>query len=86
MTLPYQPHSETSREAAEAAAPTAKCVRERVLEAIRAAGADGLTDEELDVVTGCYPTARPRRVELRDAGLVRDSGFTRRSVRGWGAG
>lgn len=80
---PSQRHSETSVAAAAEIKPTAARLREAVCEAIRAAGADGLTDEEMLSATGLQPsTGRPRRVELVQAGRVIDSGRTRRTKSG----
>jgi hypothetical protein len=76
MSLPYQAHSPTSREAAEKAESRAKIDRRTVFEAIQRSL--GLTDEEICDLTGVSPNSeRPRRGELVNAGLVRDSGSTR---------
>jgi hypothetical protein len=75
---PAQRHSPTSVEAAAQIAPRAGTLRSVVLRALAAAGADGMTDEELQDRLAMGPsTQRPRRVELVQAGLVRDSGRTR---------
>lgn len=75
---PAQAHSETSVSAAEAIRPDANRLRAVVLEAIRGAGRDGMTDEEIqERLNMIGNTARPRRRELQLAGLVRDSGNTR---------
>lgn len=80
---PAQQHSPTSVAAAEAIAPVAATLRRLVLEAIAVAGADGLTDEEVIQKTGIQPsTARPRRIDLVRAGLVRDSRQTRKTTSG----
>lgn len=72
---PYQAHSPTSRAAAEAL--TDSGTKRRLVLALIAAG-DGLTDEECQVALTMNPsTQRPRRVELVEMGLVRDSGRTR---------
>jgi hypothetical protein len=69
---------ETSRAAATDAAANAHTHRNRVLVALRDAGADGLTDFELADRLGLQQTsAGKRRGELRDAGLVVDSGRKR---------
>ena len=89
-SLPYQRHSETSREAAEAAKPTASTYRRQVLDYLRIrvipCGADrlpGATDEEMQDDLQLNPsTQRPRRVELVSAGLVRDSGRKRKTKSG----
>lgn len=74
---PAQRHSPTSREAADAILPRADTLRRAVLDALQAAPA-GLTDEEMqDQIPMTASTQRPRRVELVEAGLVRDSGDTR---------
>lgn len=62
---------ETSRDAAALASLTAPTVRQRALAALRAAGADGLTDFELAAIVGRQQTsAGVRRKELERAGLV----------------
>lgn len=83
MTLPYQPHSATSREAAEAARDRAVTQRQRVLSHLQAMGAVGATDEEMQAELGMEgSTQRPRRGECVKAGTVRDSGLTRRTQSG----
>lgn len=80
---PAQRHSATSTDAADAIRPQANRLREVVWEAIRAAGMDGLTDEEGIEVTGLSPsTYRPRRCEGVEAGRVVDSGRTRKTRSG----
>lgn len=74
---------ETSREAARSIRPLAAGYRADVLAAIRAAGADGLTDDECQRALAMNPsTQRPRRLELEAAGLVTDSGRTRLTASG----
>lgn len=83
MTTPFQPHSDTSREAAEAATAFSDTGRQRVLEAIRAAGRWGRTDEELADILKMNPsTVRPRRISLVEDGLVCDSGEKRKTKSG----
>ncbi len=80
--LPYQRHSETSREAAEEALPNAGTQRRKVFDLIRSYD-DGLTDEEVQRLLSMNPsTQRPRRIELVKAGKVVDSGVTRLTVSG----
>lgn len=80
---PAQRHSPTSCDAAEAIVGRAGSVRRRVLEAIRSSGSRGLTDEQLQDALQLNPsTARPRRIELVELGLVRDSGRTRPTASG----
>jgi hypothetical protein len=82
-TAPYAPGSDTSRAAAKAIRGHLTTLEQRVLDAIRAAGDAGLTDEECMRVTGLRPnTQRPRRIELLAAKLVRDSGQRRPGVSG----
>lgn len=77
-TLPCQPHSATSREAALAAADRAPDQKTRVLRALVAAGRAGLTDEELqEQLRLPEGSARARRIALTHAGVVRDSGRVR---------
>lgn len=70
-------HPDTSREAAEAVEPRTGTQRRRVYDLIRETG--GCTDIDCQRVLGLDGnTERPRRVELVEAGLVRDSGERRR--------
>lgn len=78
----FQPHSPSSRAAAVHVAPSADTMRAAVLRVIRESP-DGLTDIEIQErlhMNGS--TQRPRRVELVERGLVRDSGRKRRSASG----
>jgi len=82
-TLPYQPHSDTSRDAAESCRESAETMRSKVLAFIRLLGAFGATDEGICTALGMNPsTARPRRVELVERGLVMSSGRTRETQSG----
>ena len=70
--LPCQPHSETSRAAADALG-DATTLRRAVYEALVEHGP--MTDEQLQDALVMNPsTERPRRVELVGLGLVADSG------------
>lgn len=78
MTLPYQPHSRTSKRAAESAASKAPTDRIRVLEYLKSCGEDGATDQEIqNALSLKESTERPRRVSLVQSGEVVDSGKTR---------
>ena len=80
VTRRDDPH--TSWAAAQDAARGADTHRARALAALRAAP-DGLTDFELADRLGVQQTSiGKRRGELRDAGLVADSGFRRRAPSG----
>lgn len=80
--LAHQAHSDTSKEAAQKAEGQAPTQRERVLVCLRMCPA-GLTDEEMQEMLDMNPsTQRPRRIELMDAGLIRKSGWTRRTRAG----
>jgi DNA-binding IclR family transcriptional regulator len=71
------PHNGTipSVLAAHHKTPTAATDRAAVLEAIRRSGDRGLTREEIAGKTGCRDNSvRPRCVELRRAGLIKESG------------
>ena len=73
----------TRRAAHRAAEASARGLTRRVLAFIRSRGAIGTTDHELAEALDLLPdTARSRRVALRDAGLVRDSGRRRLSPSG----
>jgi len=77
---PHQAHSDTSRAAAEHIESDAAGLRRIVLATIRAAGGHGATDEEVQDRCGMPGnTQRPRRRELEQSGLVRDSGLRRRN-------
>jgi hypothetical protein len=75
---PYQPHSDTSRHAAERVAPLAHTMRGQVLAFLQACGPDGATDEEMQArMPMPANTQRPRRIELVADGFVKASGKTR---------
>lgn len=75
---PAQPHSPTSKAAAEAIEPAVGTLQARVLAYIRQCGLCGATDDELQRFLEMDPsTERPRRIELQRKGLIRDSGKTR---------
>ena len=77
-SLPYQPHSATSRAAAEQSAPNAETCRSLVLAYLTGHPA---TDEQVQFALRMpSSTQRPRRRELVQAGLVRDS-LERRETR-----
>jgi hypothetical protein len=72
-TSPASQPTPTSEEAAEKIGPHVTGLRARVYEFIKARGR--VTDEDIVVGLGMNPsTARPRRIELVAAGLIRDSG------------
>jgi hypothetical protein len=76
----------TSAESAGRILPDAARLRRRVYDFIRSRGAEGATDEEIQVALSMTGnTERPRRWELRRAGLVRPSGLTRKTVFGGSA-
>jgi DNA-binding IclR family transcriptional regulator len=75
--------SETSRQAAVAIRPAAGTQRGRVLAYVESCGQTGATDEE--IADGLYmnpSSVRPRRGELLEQGLIRDSGKTRQTKAG----
>lgn len=83
METPYQAHSPTSLAAAEAIRPAADTLRAAVLHFLEERGDDGATDEEMQDALGINPsTQRPRRIELVEAGWVKDSGRTRKTRSG----
>lgn len=72
-TTPASQPSPTSEEAAARIAPEVTGLRRKVYEYIRARGR--VTDEDICIALSMNPsTERPRRVELIQAGLIRDSG------------
>lgn len=81
-TLPFQPHSDTSRAAAESKRFTAGTDKARVLELLTGC-LSGLTDEEMQRKLKMNPsTQRPRRIELMMEEKVRNSGKTRNTSSG----
>jgi hypothetical protein len=80
---PYVAGSETSKQAAAAIGPRLSELQRQVLHYVRGQGERGATDEEIQLVTGMRPdTARARRCELRDKGLLIDSGKRRSTTSG----
>ena len=84
QTAPYQPHSETSRAAAEVIAKGLGLLQTQVLDCIAVQYRfSGATDEQIQEFCNMNPsTQRPRRIELLKAGLIRDSGRKRRTRSG----
>ena len=83
FTAPYARHSATSKAAAKAIAPVAGTQRALVLSEIKCMCEYGRTDGELQAICGLAgDTVRPRRGELLKAGLIRDSGKTRKTASG----
>ena len=78
---PYQPHSDTSHEAAVYMQPRAGSLRRRVYDYLGRYGpaTDRQLQEALDMPAS---TERPRRVELVRGGLVRDTGARARTHSG----
>lgn len=74
---------QTSIDAANALQPTLGRLQDMALAAIRHAGAQGLTAEELAVALNIERTSiQPRTSELKRLGLIRDSGYRRPNVTG----
>jgi hypothetical protein len=90
MIPAFQSHSETSRAAALAMYGKVSELQRTILDWV-GASPDGLTDEQIQEVSGMSPnTQRPRRVECVRKGLLRDSGRMRKTRSGrmavvWGA-
>lgn len=77
---PKLPHNgtTTSRMAAELAAPFAGAQQQKVFQAIEQAGANGLTDQEIETALGIAGNSvRPRRTKLMELGRIKDSGNLR---------
>ncbi len=73
--VPYQSHSETSREAAERIEPRRNTLRRKVLDYFKIERE--CTDEQgMEALEMNPSTYRPRRGELVDSGHLRDSGRT----------
>lgn len=81
--IPGHKGGETSISAAEEMAPHTGRLQKMALDAIRAAGTDGLTADELAAALGLDRwTIQPRTSELRAKALIADSGQRRRNVSG----
>jgi len=79
----HVPHSPTSRQAAAAIERDAKSLRGTVYRYLISCGSRGATDAEMQDRLGMNPsTQRPRRIELVEKGLVRDSETTRKTPSG----
>lgn len=75
-SLPFQPHSITSKKAATSMEGGAASIRYRVLTEIRNHGP--LSDQQLAHRLGLAEnTCRPRRIELLKAGLIEKAGTTK---------
>lgn len=71
-------HTATSIAAAEATQSSAAVARQRILDAIRAAGIHGLTREEIEAATGIPGnTVRPRVRELVQRRAIEEAGEIR---------
>lgn len=74
----HQWHSDTSTEAAEAAAPKLRAITDKIFGLIGRAGGLGITDDEGMVHTGMDGNSyRPCRINLMHQGLIHDSGLRR---------
>jgi len=72
---PFQKHSVTSRQASESMKGKTKSLRAQVLDLLKT---EALTDEQIaQRLNLSGSTARPRRIELQKAGLVKASGTTK---------
>ena len=82
-SAPYQRHSATSKAAAVAIEPVAGTQRALILNEILLCEDFGCTDAHLQrVLVLSGDTVRPRRGELQKAGLIVDSGRTRKTSSG----
>ena len=80
---PFQRHSETSRRAAIGIHSTKETLRQMVMVALEARGETGATDDELQEELHLDgSTQRPRRIDLMNHGMVRDSGRKRPTRKG----
>ena len=79
VPAPFAKGSDTSREAAASLTNTAT-LRNKVYAVIEAGGEHGATDQEVQARLRIPPNVEtPRRWELVNAGLVRDSGLRRKT-------
>ncbi len=85
-TYPYAPGfekgSETSETAAESVEDSAASLREKVFNLICQHPGRGLTDFEIQVLSGYPATLRPRRCELMASGRIIPNGLKRLSPSG----
>ncbi len=82
-TTPYQPSSDTSREAAVAIQPHLNKLQSKVLRFLTERGEHGATDEEIQTALEMSPsTQRPRRIELAGKGLIVKSEEKRKTKSG----
>lgn len=79
---PYAKGSDTSREAAQAKVGRIAEERTKVYLAVIRAGSSGATWDELVERLDLSPTANGRITELRELGLIIDSGRRRKTRRG----
>lgn len=83
IRAPFQSHSETSQRAAQAIDGSLNALQLEVLRYLRACGAEGATDDELQRDLAMNPsTQRPRRIELLAKGLICDAGMKRKTRSG----
>lgn len=83
VSTPFVRESETSRLAAEAIKPNAGTLRAMVYDYIKSRGESGATDAEMQDALDMRPqTQTPRRIELLQAGLIKNSGAHRPTPRG----
>ena len=81
--VPVQSHSKTSRQAGKEIKLAVGTLRSRVLAFLLQRGEHGATDGEMQAALSMNPsTQRPRRIELVNAGLVKDSGVKRKTESG----
>lgn len=81
LTVPYAPHSATSRAVAEKIKPRVQNDRARVLALFRT-GKTFTADEVADALGGDVLTYRPRVTDCRNAGLIMETKEARPNSRG----
>jgi len=82
-TAAYAPGNQASKEAARKIKVKLTGIRGRVFTYIKSCGQNGATGSEVADVLNLLPyTAKPRCSELRDAGMIRDSGRMRENKNG----
>lgn len=82
-TPPSVKGSATSKAAADQIKPSAAGLRAKVLQYLEDQSLKGATDDEIQVALDMNPsTQRPRRIELVEAGAVKDSGSRRQTRSG----
>lgn len=76
-------YQQTSKDAYESVKPYVPTIKERVYDVIASYGSDGMTTDEIEgYLNLAHQTVSPRVLELRQDGLLKDSGEKRKTISG----